>query len=69
MKDVMEVAGLTVELVPDGDPNAPTGPRSWPLSAPRAGDLLEHEGKDYVVTQVRWSVDDPRHVEVRLRSA
>lgn len=69
MKDAMEVAGSSVRLAPYAGATVPTGVWAWQDSTPNTGDIIEHEGKDYVVMQVRWSIDDPRIVELRIRPA
>jgi hypothetical protein len=67
MKDLMQDMGLWIELVLEGSPQ-PLGRWRWSSSAPRTGELVEHEGSELEVVHARWSTEDPSVVRLTVRA-
>jgi hypothetical protein len=69
MKEALTVSDMIVDLRLDDGSDGTLGKWAWSGSVPRAGDTIEHEGRELDVTGVRWSTLDPRQVEVRVRAS
>ena len=70
MKNAQQITGLTVTFeVADEDAAVKPETWVWPESVPRVDDIIEHDGNDFRVLEVRWSTADTRMVKIRVQGA
>jgi len=67
MKEMLESVELRVELILDGA-TEPLGRWPWAPSAPRRGELIEHEGAKLEVVGITWSTRDPGTARLTVRA-
>ena len=68
MKEMLENVEFWVEVVLDGA-TEPLGRWPWAPTAPRRGELIEHEGANLEVVGITWSTRDPRTARLTVRAA
>jgi hypothetical protein len=67
MKEILRDVSVWVELVLEGA-TEPLGRWPWGPAVPVTGDILEHEGRELRVVEVRWSTADPSTVRLVVRA-